>query len=440
MLDAAFVFGNMGNSSDALGAGWSVEDAFAWAVGGESELCLPLPGNDRPYVLRFDVHPALFPPRVAQQSLTIRAGKTKLGSFQMKGRETIVIPLPVELTRGARHLHLTLLHPDAARPSDYDPVDDNRLLALCFHSVTCTRLRSGAPDVSDVGHAIPREAVHGLIAGDATALRICEVIGKLPSLKGRFGLRFLDLTQDPRKAVATLPPNILETSDFCWMEMSAGTPAACGSLRAMLPADCTVRTLYAPTCQTLWPFQGRDPRAVPEPGRYMPSRYPYGDQVAAALAGMNLTDDALYLLYETSAEQEPLDLDTMLKSDLRRWRGEGAKSDMPLADFIGRHIRSDRVFISPGLGSPLLLREMVERVLDDRLVHNIVRPEVLSAELDALLDGFAGWPREIPVQPLVARHFGLPWWSPGIKYRWQNNLRTHREYILDYIRWVQWRQ
>ena len=62
-----------------------------------------------------------------------------------------------------------------------------------------------------------------------------------------------------------------------------------------------------------------------------------------------------------------------------------------------------------------------------------------TAELDALLDGYAGWQEELPVHKRVADHFALSWWSPDMTYRWMNNARTHRDYVLDYIRWVQWR-
>ena len=123
-MDAAFVFGSTGNLSAALGAGWSVEETFAWAIGAESELSLPLPGDDTAYVLRFDIHPALFPPMVTRQRLMIRAGKTVLGSFELTARETIVIPLPVDLTSGAERLELTLIHPDAVRPRDHLAIDE----------------------------------------------------------------------------------------------------------------------------------------------------------------------------------------------------------------------------------------------------------------------------------------------------------------------------
>lgn len=67
-LDVAYVFGNMGNLAEGPGAGWSVEDEFAWTIGAESELTLPLPGHDKGCFLRFNVHAAVFfaPPPPAE--------------------------------------------------------------------------------------------------------------------------------------------------------------------------------------------------------------------------------------------------------------------------------------------------------------------------------------------------------------------------------------
>jgi hypothetical protein len=66
---------------------------------------------------------------------------------------------------------------------------------LCFHSASLEQPGLEDAQRSLASGAATLEAVHGVIAGDGTAMRICEVIGKLPSLKGRFGIRFLDLTQ-----------------------------------------------------------------------------------------------------------------------------------------------------------------------------------------------------------------------------------------------------
>lgn len=438
-MDVAFVFGSTGNLSEALGAGWSIEDVFAWAIGAESELRLPLPGDGFAYVLRFDIHPALFPPKVTRQRLTIRAGKTPLGSFELTARETVAIPLPAELTNGAEHLELTLIHPDAVRPRDHLAIDDSRRLTLCFHSATLSRPDPDGHAVISASAPAKLEPVHGAIAGGATALRLCQVISKLPSLRGRFGIRFLNRSLPLEDAVQNLPPGTLETMQFCWIELNAGTPDKRDPLRQRLPAGCTVRTFYTPNIRSLWPFQAPDNRALVEPGRYTPSRYPYGDRLAQRLAPMNMPDDVLCTMYDLAAEQELLDLDEIFANDLRRWRAEGKKSDMQLADFIERHMSTSRVFIAPDREAPPLLREIVNQVLDDGVVRDIVSAETLSAELDALLDGFTGPQEELPVHKRIANHFNLLWWSPEMKYRWANNRRTHREYTLDYIRWVQWR-
>ncbi len=438
-MDAAYVFGQMGNLSAALGSGWSSEDAFSWAIGAESELTLPLPGDDRATVLRFDVHPAIFPPKIACQRLMIRAGKNVLGSFEITARITLVIPLPLELTRGAESLALTLIHPDAARPRDHLPVDDSRRLALGFHSASLEQSRPHGSGTSPASEPAALEPIHMMMAGDGTAQRICEVIGKLPSLKGRFGIRFFDLTRSPDQPEECLPPENLATMRVCWLQLNAGTSDTRDLFRRQLQTDCIVRTFYTPIMHALWPFQGRDARAVPEPGRYHPSRYPHGDRLAQSLAAMSLPDDVIYLMYEMSAEQEPLDLDDLFANDLRRWRAESRKSDMRLANFIETNISTSRLFIAPNRVGPRLLREMVDQVLDDAFVRDIARRETLSAELDALLEGYTGWQEEMPVHERVAKHFNLNWWSPDLKYRWMNNQRTYRDYILDSIKWVQWR-
>lgn len=438
-MDAAYIFGATGNLSTALGAGWSVEDAFAWAIGAESELTLPLPGDDTPYLLCFDVHPVTFPPEVVRQRLMVRVGKTVIGSFELTARETIVIPLPVELTRGADVLPLIIIHPDAARPRDHLAVDDSRRLALCFHSAIIAPANPDGPQASATPVFGALEPVHGIVAGASTARRICEVIGNLPCLKGKFGLRFLDLSKPIGQPPNALPPTALDTMQLCWIELNAGTSETRDALRQRVPATCNMRTFYAPISRTMWPFQAPDDRAEIEPGRYNPSRYPYGDRLARALAGMNMPDDVLYLMYEMSVEQEPLDLDEMFANDLRRWRAEGKKSNMQLADFIEHHFTTSRVFVAPDREGPILLREMVNQVLDDGLVRDVADPDVVAAELDALLDGYVGWPEQLPVHKRVATHFNLSWWSADMKYRWMNNERTYRDHVLDTIRWTQWR-
>jgi hypothetical protein len=178
-----------------------------------------------------------------------------------------------------------------------------------------------------------------------------------------------------------------------------------------LPPGCIERTFYAPTCQSLWPFQGRDNRAVPEPSLYPASRYPHGDRVAQTLAGVGMGEDVLYLMYEAATNTDPVDLDALFAVDRDLWRRQDEQSGITLAPFITAHFRTERMFISPDRIGPALLRQMVWQILHDPLVHDIVGPEVGTAELDALLEGHTGRREELPVHPRVARHFALSWWS-----------------------------
>ena len=418
--------------TDRLGLGWSVEDGFAWAVGtAESELTLPLPGDDLAYVIRFDVRPGLFLPKVASQRLTVLAGAIELAAFEMKARRTISVALPPAVTRGRRQITLTFLHPDAARPMDHGPDDDTRLLGFCFHSASVAADGAAA--------ALGGGAVVGLIAGGETARLICQVISRLPCLKSRLEFHFVDLSRPLETATADLPAGVLETIRFCWSEMNIGAVAIGESLARMLPPDCSRRAFYVPTCEALWPFRGRDGRAVPEPGRYPTSRYPYGDRFAQALAGVEMSSDMLLLMYEAATGKEPVDLDAMFAADMRLWQRQDEQSGMRLADFIAARFRQDRLFVAPDRVGPVLLREMVRQILDDPMVRELAAPSVVARELDVVLDGYSGMREEVPVHPRAATHFGLAWWSSDMHYRWMNNLLSQRDYVLNVIKWTAWR-
>jgi hypothetical protein len=265
------------------------------------------------------------------------------------------------------------------------------------------------------------------------------MISKLPSLKGKFGVRFLNVSEDLEAAARRLPDGALDTAQFCWLELNAGTPDRRDAIRNRLPPACTLRTYYAPIINALWPFKTLDQRAVAEPGRYIPSRYPYGDRIALSLTTMNLPDDVLYLTYDMAANADQTDLDEVFGDDMRRWRAEGRKSDLQLANFIEDHLSEMRLFAAPNRPGPALMREIVAQILDDIFVRDIAGSDTILAELDELLEGYRGWREELPVHSRIAKHFKLSWWSPDMTYRWFNNRNTHRDYILDYIKWTQWR-
>jgi hypothetical protein len=438
-LEGAFVFGSLGNLGSGLGSGWSIENEFAWTIDSESALILALPGDNRSYTLRFDVHPAIFPGTLDSQTLTVSVGETQIATFELSARRMIVVPLPPAVTAGRSEIELRLQHPQAARPSDHGASEDRRRLGFCFHTGTLALSRAGELASVHAKDAGVLEPVHGLIAGGALANLAVEIVGKLPSLRGRFGLRVIDFAGPLQDQIAALPPGTLDSASFCWIDNRAGLAEQRDAMRALLPDGCRTLTFLTPHFRCLWPLLASDPRSKAEPGRYGDARYPQGDRLAMSLATANMPDDVVYLAYDMAVENEPLDLDAAFAREIRHMRREEAAADIRMANFIQYHLSTDRLFLTPYLPGPRLILEVMTGILDLPEVHMIASAAAVRRELNALLQGFVPWDVELPVHARVARHFDLRWWTPDMTYRWFNNHRTLRQYILDYIRWVPWR-
>ncbi len=436
-MESAFIFGHIGNLADSLGSGWSVEDHYAWATGYESKLTLPLPGNDKPYVVRFTLHPLLNPGVRDTQRLAFLAGADVLGRFEVTKRQSIEFALPVALTAGLDRIELTMVHPDAMRPADFQPTSDTRWLALCFHSAGLIQEEVALPtgESSAAGPDLPT----GIVAGNYYALQLARIAGALPSLRGKIRIHYVDTHPDLTDTAHTRPKNALTSATFCWLQSGVGSGSTTQALRAALPENCELRRFAMPEMLAFWPFLSADPRAVPEPDLYVPARYRFGDRIAAGLTHYTMADDLLYMIYEGMTEKEMPNLDALLAMDVMNWKRLDARSDVKLAAYMQKSIHKERVFNAPTIPGPALLRALTERLLASPAVHAHATQTDLLSDLDAVTEGFVGRREELPIHPLVARHFNLAWWSPDHIYRWHANRVSFKDYILDYIRWAAWR-
>lgn len=432
-LNAAFFFGSLGNLAEALGEGWSVEDNYAWAIGEESRLNLPLPGDTMRYVLRLTLQPLTHPGLCDAQRLSIDTASGRLASFSIDRQTTIELALPIELTRNQRHLELILRHPDALRPSDFKQINDTRLLSLCFKSGGLSRQ---ADDASEPAAEVA-ELCHLIVAGGDLARQLANVVMALPVLRQRVVCRFVDT--EPGREAASPPAEVLQSAAICWEQSLGSVAAEWSGLRRMLPADCDVRRFPLPRMGALWPFLGADPRLVPEPGLYRGGRYPFGDRIGASLAYLQMPDDIVQLSYQSMTEKEIPDLDALLAADRATWRQLDATHDVKVADFIVENFRRYRLFFAPPFPSGELLRHMVVQLVAGSPIEAMCDPAKLRRELDFLLTGYIGRRQELPIHPHVAQWFGLAWWRPGMRYRWHSNHWTFEEYALRYIRWTPWR-
>ena len=432
-LEAAFVFGSLGNLADALGDGWSVEDAYAWAIGAESRLSLPLPGNAARLMLRFTVQPLIHAGLCDAQRLSIDTEAGPIASFSLHRRTTIELALPLELTRDRHRLELILRHPDALRPCDFRATDDNRLLSVRFLSGDLLRLA----DDTKLHSLGPAPVCHLIIAGGDLARQVANAMSALPSLRRRFACHYVATEQG--RGAAPPPMEALESAAVCWEQSGGNDAGDWPELRRKLPAGCDVRRFASPRMGALWPFLDRDPRLVSEPGLYPGGRYPFGDRIGASLVSLPLPDDVTLLSYQSMTEKEMPDLDALLAKDRAAWRQIDAKHDVKVADFIVENFRRYRLFFAPPYPTGELLRHMIVQLVAGSPVEALCEPGKLRRELDFLLAGYLGGREELPIHPHVARRFGLAWWQPGMRYRWFSNLWTFEEYTLRYIRWTPWR-
>ncbi|MGA3399258.1 MAG: WcbI family polysaccharide biosynthesis putative acetyltransferase [Acetobacteraceae bacterium] len=432
-LEVAFVFGTLGNLSGALGEGWSVEDHYAWAIGAESRLNLPLPGDATRYLLRFTVQPLVNAGLCDTQRLDIDTVSGLLASFSIDRRTTIELALPIEQTRDNRSIELILRHPDALRPSDFKRTDDRRLLSLCFMSGTLVRQLDDAREPP----AETAPGCHLIVAGNHLARQMAEVMSALPILRQRVACHFVNTDQG--RGAAPPPTEALQSAALCWEQSGGNNGAEWSGLRGMLPADCDVRRFAAPRMKALWPFLDADPRLVFEAGLYPGGRYPYGDRIGASLAYLQLPDDIMQLSYQSMTEKEMPDLDALFAADRAAWRQLDATHDVKVAEFIVENFRRYRLFFAPPDPTGDLLRHMIMQLVTGSPIEALCDPAKLRRELDFLLTGYLGRREELPIHPHVARRFGLAWWQPGMRYRWHSNHWTFEEHALRYIRWTPWR-
>lgn len=431
-FETALVFGSVGNLAEVLREGWSIEDHYAWAVGEQSSLVVPLPGDRETYVLRFTLHPLLHPGLRDSQRLTVAFGDVQAGHFDVDRPTTIEVPLPPEHTRDRTSLELRLTHPDAVRPADFKDSPDKRWLSLCFHS-------GGLVRTSATDEATTFEGVHAVVAGHHLARQVAAVMARLSPLRGRIQFHHVSPDGELGSATAHLPADALQTARIYWKQSGVGTPEVAAALGDAVPGDCDVRRIPAPRMTALWPLQGADARRVVEPGLYQQGRYLFADRVGASMANMMLQDDVVLLAYESMAEKEMPDPDACLEADVAAWRQLDAANDVQIADFIVANFRRQRVFLAPPFGSAALLRHIIDQLILTPPITAIANPASLAGELDFLLSGYVGHWQELPIHPHIARHFGLQWWQPGMRYRWFGNSWTFEEYALNYIRWNAWR-
>ena len=277
-----------------------------------------------------------------------------------------------------------------------------------------------------------------LLCGFHHAHQVGTIVSRLLPLRGRIQVERLDPGQDADAIIASLPAGRLAAADVYFEESMVGNRETKRSLRAALSGRCEVRSFQTPYMTSLWPFLGRDDRLAPEPPIYNGGRYANTDRIAASLAGLEMTDDALFDAYMELTSAAQIDMDALLAADLGRWQAEDSIHDVKLSAFLLGDFRERRLFTTPHERAAAVLKETVLQLLETPTLRHACDPETLRVALDRLTHGWLGSRQELPVHPRVAEHFGLRWWAPDLRYRMLGNQFTFRDYIVRYIRWSPW--
>lgn len=282
-----------------------------------------------------------------------------------------------------------------------------------------------------------------VIGANCQGQEMAEVLGRIPSLEGcdviHVGYHVFDRPEcgwdsypDFRDAPAVLWEQVF---DNAFVEERA-------ALRARMPEGTPVLRFPPQNITALWPFEALDPRkGGPEDGDYPEGeRYRLGDRIAMMLAvdgeAVALPDDALFDLYLERCAAELPRLDRRLGFDLARAEARDKDSDIALAPFVAGRFREERLFHDYMHIAGPLLREILRQMLEASAGPLEIDAAQAHAEVCTLTEAYRGQHfAQIPVNPLVARHFGLRWHDPAERVLVNASALSFRDYIVDYIRW-----
>ncbi len=156
-LLAEISFGIGGNSRASILEGWSgPEDGFTWSTGPRSALNVSLPAQAGPeghFALELQLTPFTVPDRVPGQRVMLRVNGIPISEEHLRAQCAVLYTIPPKCLAlppvgGLKRLLVQLLHPDCARPCDFDMNEDQRQLALMLRRLRV--FRRPARPVADI--------------------------------------------------------------------------------------------------------------------------------------------------------------------------------------------------------------------------------------------------------------------------------------------------
>jgi hypothetical protein len=156
-------FGVPGTDRRYIEDGWSMPEAGCrWSVGARSRMSLPGPSSAGNYALLFTLVPYIHPNGPWSQRLGILVNGTPVREGRCSTLTVLACRFAWDRSSGD-NIEVTLEHPDAVRPSDFDASRDGRQLAFAvsnvkFFSVAESAAHEAGAERSRPGPATPERS------------------------------------------------------------------------------------------------------------------------------------------------------------------------------------------------------------------------------------------------------------------------------------------
>ena len=139
ILDLAF--GQGGNESNHLGAGWSGDEpGRRWMIGPASELWLNHPGAGHDLILELDTELMDGPDGRTTQRLVVGVRNVGIAQIAMRRPGTVGFHIPAGLAAAPGPVRLMFVHPDFRRPMDLRGGSDDRQLSFAPRRLRLSRV------------------------------------------------------------------------------------------------------------------------------------------------------------------------------------------------------------------------------------------------------------------------------------------------------------
>lgn len=183
--------------------------------------------------------------------------------------------------------------------------------------------------------------------------------------------------------------------------------------RELLPADAKVIKFPSIDLSVLWPFNSVNPYSVPEPPDFPFGRFPYGDRVVLNCIDSGMGVEKTLEYYFTAWDSYAPDLRRLFEVEAARIKARDARCDVKMGDLVLSLFGKKRMFWTVNHPTPVILTELIER-----LIHaaGVVNPVLSDVDVEATMQTHFG-PRgplgivNIPVHPKVAEFYGLDWYD-----------------------------